>query len=150
MAEDGADDFREETEAEMPSDDRPPPPSVAEEALAAAEPASPSDWPAPLILPARRAAPPGLDEADIERQRAFADLTGRKGHYAHKGHWSFFLMSMMAAMILFQSIVIALVGADIWDFEGYDWLLPALLVQNLAQIAGLCLIVVKALFRDPE
>jgi hypothetical protein len=41
-----------------------------------------------------------------------------------------------------------MVGVDVWSFTKYEWLLPALLVQNLAQIVGLAVFVVKALFKD--
>lgn len=45
-------------------------------------------------------------------------------------------MQAIAAMILFQSIVLVLAGWGIGDFLRYEWLLPALLVQNLAKIVG--------------
>jgi hypothetical protein len=57
-------------------------------------------------------------------------------------------MFVMAGMVIFQSVLLGLVGAGIWDFSRYAWLLPALLVQNLAQVIGLAVFVVKALFRD--
>jgi hypothetical protein len=55
---------------------------------------------------------------------------------------------MMAFMILFQSLLIWRVGVNAWLFEKYTWLLPALLVQNLAQVIGLALIVVRSLFKE--
>ena len=45
-------------------------------------------------------------------------------------------------------ILLVLVGSGVLDFKGYDWLLPALLVQNLAQIVGLASYAVKHLFSD--
>ncbi len=51
-------------------------------------------------------------------------------------------------MILFQWLLLGLVGVGIWDFTKYEWLLPVLLVQNLGQIIGLALVVVKSLFKD--
>jgi hypothetical protein len=125
------------------------PPPAASAALAAATPvvAGPARAAAAGLAASALAPPPSAD-ADVLRQRQWEDVLGRRGHYQHKGRWSWFLMAMMAGMLAFQSLLLGLVGADIWDFEGYEWLLPALLVQNLAQIAGLCVIVVKALFRD--
>lgn len=81
-------------------------------------------------------------------QMEYAHLQGLRDHYRHKGRWSTFLMFVMAGMVLFQSVLLGLVGAGIWDFSRYAWLLPALLVQNLAQVIGLAVFVVKALFRD--
>jgi hypothetical protein len=52
----------------------------------------------------------------------------------------------MFSMISFQSFLLYEVGVGAWSFEKYTWLLPALLVQNLAQIVGLAVFVVKALF----
>jgi hypothetical protein len=88
--------------------------------------------------------------ASIEGRRAFEHLQGLKRHYSHKSKWSYFLMVAMSVMIWFQSYLLYKVGTGQWNFTQYDWLLPALLVQNLAQIAGLCLIVVKALFKDQK
>jgi hypothetical protein len=91
---------------------------------------------------------PASAQADIDRQRGYQHLLGLQRHYEHKSKWSYFLMAMMAGMLGFQSLLLGLVGAGTWTFLGYDWLLPALLVQNLAQIAGLCVIVVQSLFKD--
>ena len=57
-------------------------------------------------------------------------------------------MGLMGVMILFQSYLMFKVGVGDWDFSKYEWLLPALLVQNLAQVVGLAVFVVKALFKD--
>lgn len=76
----------------------------------------------------------------------FLHQRGLRDHYSHKRYWSWFLMFLMLAMIAFQTLVIILVGSSIWDFTKYPWLLPALLVQNLAQIVGLAVFVVKSLF----
>lgn len=81
-------------------------------------------------------------------QQDYAHLSGLQDHYRHKGYWSYFLMAVMAAMVLFQSLLLGMVGAGIWTFKDYAWLLPALLVQNLAQIIGLAVFVVKSLFKD--
>lgn len=134
---------------------------AAADALAAARPAAPSLAPyRATSLPAAADAPAaGLTypaaplvqasaQADIERQRGYQHLLGLQRHYEHKSKWSYFLMAMMAGMLGFQSLLLGLVGAGTWTFIGYDWLLPALLVQNLAQIAGLCVIVVQSLFKD--
>ena len=87
-------------------------------------------------------------EAAIKNERSYVHLKGLTDHYKHKGCWSYFLMFLMLLMIVFQSVLLGLVGGGIWTFEKYSWLLPALLAQNLAQIVGLAVFVVKALFKD--
>lgn len=84
----------------------------------------------------------------IKAARAWAHLKGLEDHYNHKGVWSWFLGLLLAGMIVFQWILLAMVGLGKWDFTKYQWLLPILLVQNLGQIIGLALIVVKSLFKD--
>lgn len=84
----------------------------------------------------------------IEQQTAFEHLIGIRDHYRQKNRWSRFLMGAIAGMLIFQCILLALVGSGIWDFTAYDWLLPALLVQNLAQVVGLAVWAVKYLFSD--
>lgn len=84
----------------------------------------------------------------VEVEERYEHLIGLRDHYRHKRGWSVFLACVMSVMIGFQILLLALVGAGIWTFAEYDWLLPALLVQNLAQVIGLAVIVVKSLFKD--
>lgn len=84
----------------------------------------------------------------VRSEVEWAHLNGLQDHYWHKGNWSWFLMAIMSAMIIFQSVLLGLVGSGIWDFSKYEWLLPALLVQNLGQIIALAFVVVRSLFRD--
>jgi len=82
----------------------------------------------------------------IEAELAYTHLFGLQDHYGLKKIWAIAIMSLMFVMVVFQCILLGLVGGHEWSFTDYKWLLPALLVQNLAQIAGLAYIVVKALF----
>lgn len=84
----------------------------------------------------------------IARQVEYEHLKGIKDHYKHKGKWSLFLMASIGAMIVYQSILLILVGIGFLDFKEYDWLLPALLAQNLGQVVGLAVYAVKYLFSD--
>ncbi|PWB81529.1 MAG: hypothetical protein C3F11_14955 [Methylocystaceae bacterium] len=89
-----------------------------------------------------------FSKRSLEGEREYAHLRGLVDHYKHKGRWSWFLIALMAFMVGFQSLLLSLVGAGIWSFEKYSWLIPTLLVQNLAQIVGLAVFVVKSLFKD--
>jgi len=84
----------------------------------------------------------------VTAEAEYTHLTGLQDHYKHKRYWSWFLMGLMTAMIIFQTLVIYKVGVKSWDYTEYKWLLPALLVQNLAQIVGLAVFVVKSLFAN--
>ncbi len=87
-------------------------------------------------------------QSDLVRSEVeWAKLKGLQDHYRHKGNWSWFLMGLLIAMIGFQSVLMIFVGLNIWDFKEYEWLLPALLVQNLGQVIALAYVVVKSLFR---
>lgn len=83
----------------------------------------------------------------VAAEMGWVHLRGLQDHYWHKGIWSWFLMALLTGMICFQSILLWCVGLGIWDFTKYQWLLPALLVQNLGQIIALAYVVVKSLFR---
>jgi hypothetical protein len=85
---------------------------------------------------------------EIQGETEYEHLKGLRSHYKHKGRWSWFLMLAMGSMIIFQMVLLEHVGLGLWDFSEYEWLLPVLLVQNLAQVIGLAVFVVKALFRD--
>lgn len=84
----------------------------------------------------------------VASQTAYAHLKGTQDHYRHKGTWSWFLMGCVGGMIVFQSVLLVLVGLGQLDFSQYEWLLPALLIQNLGQVIGLAVYAVKFLFSD--
>lgn len=84
----------------------------------------------------------------VEAERAWTNLTGLRDHFRHKKYWSWFLMGLMAFMVLFQSWLIWMVGGGWWNFKDYDWLLPTLMIQYLLQVAALALVAVRSLFKD--
>jgi hypothetical protein len=84
----------------------------------------------------------------VESESDYVHVQGAREHYAHKRYWSWFLMSAIGGMLIFQSTLLVLVGRGIIDFSQYKWLLPALLVQNLGQVVGLAVWAVKHLFSD--
>lgn len=86
------------------------------------------------------------DNAALDRQLRYSKLRAFNEHHRNKGLWSKFIMWVMGGMIFFQSLLLMKVGSGEWDFSNYDYLLPILLVQNLAQIITLAAIIVKALF----
>lgn len=87
-------------------------------------------------------------DQSINSQMAYAHLKGIRDHYSHKGKWSWFLMFAVGGMIIFQYVLLIFVGLGRFDFSEYEWLLPALLVQNLGQVIGLAVYAVKHLFSD--
>lgn len=91
-----------------------------------------------------------LSTDSAERQTDYEHAKGLADHYRHKRYWSWFIIGLMSWMILFQSGTIFMVGFNWWDFTKYEWLLPSLLVQNLAQLVGLAVIVVRSLFSGKE
>lgn len=94
----------------------------------------------------------GYDESfeaeSVSIETSYAHLEGIRDHYDNKKGWSKFLMLLLGAMIVFQWLLLGMVGFGWWDFTQYEWLLPVLLVQNLGQIIGLALVVVRSLFKD--
>lgn len=89
-----------------------------------------------------------FDKEAVDQQVRYAHLRGIQDHYKHKERWSNFLMGVIALMLVFQSVLLVQVGRGAWDLTAYEWLLPALLVQNLAQVVGLSIWAVKYLFSD--
>lgn len=83
-----------------------------------------------------------------ESESKYVHIKGLVDHYKHKGWWSFWLLFLIMSMMLFQCILLVLVGLNKLSYDKYQWLLPALLVQNLAQVVGLAVFVVKSLFKD--
>ncbi len=87
-------------------------------------------------------------EQSAVAQKEYEHVKGLRDHYSHKKWWSYFLMFLMFGMVAFQSVLLGMVGSGLWDFSKYKWLLPLLLAQNLAQVVGLAVFVVKSLFKD--
>ncbi len=75
-------------------------------------------------------------------------IRGLRDHFQHKKYWSWLLMFAIGFMVIFQFILVILVGVNALDFRDYTWLLPTLMVQYLAQIVGLAVFVVRSLFKD--
>ncbi len=91
-------------------------------------------------------APTDDGDGEVNRQLAYAKLLAFERHHSNKASWSLFMMAVLAGLVIFQIILLVKVGEGTWDFTKYEWLLPLLLVQNLAQIIGLAHVVVTALF----
>lgn len=89
-----------------------------------------------------------FQQVSVQSQVSYAHLQGIRDHYRHKGRWSWLLMFAIIGMLGFQSYILLEVGRGNLDFTKYDWLLPALLVQNLGQVIGLAVYAVKYLFSD--
>lgn len=100
----------------------------------------------PTDEPEEEAPSEGDVSDEVSRQLSFARLKAFTDHHEGKKNWSVFMMAVLAGLITFQMLLLGLVGAGLWDFSKYEWLLPLLLVQNLAQIIGLVHVIVKALF----
>ena len=86
----------------------------------------------------------------IKAEGEYQRLQGLKDHFEHKKKWSWMLLGALVLMILFQMVLLVLVGSNVLDFTEYDWLLPAVLIQYLTQIVGLAVFVVRSLFSDPN
>jgi hypothetical protein len=91
-----------------------------------------------------------FEDLSVKAEREFTQLAGLRAHFKHKSYWSIFLMILMAAMVIFQSLLIWKVGTGQWNFMGYDWLLPTLMIQYLVQIVGLAVFVVRSLFKNMD
>jgi len=111
--------------------------------IATAQPKAPSE-----ISPYERQYVEEFSRGAIDAEMKYVHLRGLADHYRQKGKWSVFLMGAVGGMIIFQSGLLVAVGLDYLDFSKYEWLLPALLVQNLGQVIGLAVYAVKYLFSD--
>lgn len=75
---------------------------------------------------------------------------GRHDYFGLRKNWSWFLMGAMAAMILFQMGLTIAIGKGCLDFEKYSVLISLVVGENFLQIIGMCIIVVKFLFKDNQ
>ena len=59
--------------------------------------------------------------------------------------WSFWLLISIIGIVVFDMVVVVLVGAKILEFAG-DYFLPVFIGESLLQMFALAIIIVKALF----
>lgn len=74
------------------------------------------------------------------------DLQMRRQFVALRGHWSWWLIGWITALLLFQFGITIGVGLKCLDFSQYQWFLPIVTLQNFAQIVGMGFIIVNFLY----
>jgi hypothetical protein len=100
-------------------------------------------------LPEQQAIPESPQTKQTSEERRI-HLDGTDAFYKLRSKWSWFILSCIFVLILFQIAITLLVGLDILNFKEYKWFLPLVITENFVQIIGLAIIVVKFLFNDPS
>jgi hypothetical protein len=81
-----------------------------------------------------------------EAKKAQIELDGRQNYFSLRKRWSLLLKLLLSISIIFQFIVILLVGFGCLNYKEYSWFINLVMGENFFQIIGLCLIVVNFLF----
>lgn len=92
-----------------------------------------------------------LLESDIDSERAVNEdmasvkLDGLKSFYKMRRVWSYYLAICLATILVFDIVLVVLVGLEALTFED-DWFLRIVLGTNLVDVIGLVYLVVRFLF----
>ncbi len=73
-------------------------------------------------------------------------VSGLKAYFIMRERWSWILASLLIASIIFQFILVLIVGKNWLDFSKNKDFLLLVTGENFVQIIGLCVIIVNFLF----
>jgi hypothetical protein len=88
------------------------------------------------------------ENAVIERARI--ENWGTKEKYDLRNYWSWVLTVLLVGLVIFQGILVKRIGTGAWKFVGYETFLDAQAGVYFMQIVGMCYVVLKYLFNDPD
>lgn len=98
-------------------------------------------------------APDTTTESDIARIKETKEvgirLKGLEDYFNMRQQWGSFLRICLAAVLLFNILLVIFVGLGILKFSD-EWFLRLVLTTNLADIIGLVYLVVKFLFSSQD
>lgn len=75
---------------------------------------------------------------------------GLNEYYALRVRWSHCLKFLLIVLVMFQCFLVAAVGRNWMDFTKYQSFLKIQATVYFLQVVGMCLIVVRYLFKDPQ
>ncbi|MDQ3098979.1 MAG: hypothetical protein M3Q44_04495 [bacterium] len=95
-----------------------------------------------------------LNTLQLDRRDAFKEddseatirLAGLQAYYSMRESWSWILAALLTLSIIFQFVMIIIVGKEWLDFSQNKDFLLLVTGENFVQIIGLCLIIVNFLF----
>lgn len=92
-----------------------------------------------------------LDEKDasasLDNYRRDIDNRGREEFYNLRKHWSWFILSCIAVLIIIQATVVFFLGFKLIDLSQYKNIALAFFIETFLQIVGLAYLVVQCLFQ---
>lgn len=86
------------------------------------------------------------DAAVTDADTARIKVEDRRQKLKLRGQWSEYILFWIMVSVVFNIILVTLVGTDIWSFD--EWFGVAIIVQLLTQTVGLGVIAAKYLFSD--
>ena len=89
---------------------------------------------------------PGKAKAFYEAESARVAVDDRVQKLALRGRWSNWIIGWITALVVFNSLMITLVGFEVWKFE--EWFGVAVTIEMFLQIIGLGYVAAKYLFSD--
>lgn len=66
----------------------------------------------------------------------------------HRRFWSYFIAGILVITIIFEMVFTRCVGLGYWKFDGNNYHITLVAVQNLTQVIGLAWVVNRYLFKN--
>lgn len=88
----------------------------------------------------------GLEFRRAEAEHIKAQTEGLRAYHELRKNWSPYIMGILSVAILFQIVLVSLVGSGLWKFEDNKVFVNTVAAELFLQIAGLGLVAVKCLF----
>lgn len=86
-----------------------------------------------------------IDKLSLDKYETELLLSERKEIIKMRSHWSKWLLLAMMLIVLFDMVIITLLGLHIISFQA-DYIIPTFIVDSLIKTLGLAYIVVNFLF----
>jgi len=94
--------------------------------------------------PVKKVADDRLRNADAAKREI--ENKGKEEYYELRKQWSIYIMFVLPPVIVFQAVLIAMVGLAKWPFTGNSVFVNTVAGELFLQIAGMGYIIVRCLF----
>lgn len=91
-----------------------------------------------------------LKRAENELKKNTADAQDHQNIVDLRKIWGKLILIILIATIIFNMLLVIMVGLGIWKFEGNSTFLNVAVSENLVQVVGLVAIVLQSLFRKDK
>lgn len=89
---------------------------------------------------------PSKDRKVASAEQAQVEIDGRRQYFELQERWSEVIIDWITALLLFNCVLIVMVGSGLFTFEKTPWLITTFVTEIFLQVIGLGYIAARFLF----